>query len=324
MARLGKTEPLNRGADVNGRTAYTATWTQQLAIAGAYAACYELARYASFPHWILTGGLRLAFLLLMPPRFWPALLLGETLPSIENAVLNEPTFGMAWAAAAAVPMALLWIPLVRFMRRRWPLHGTDGNLRIGMLLSATLACAVVNAVATTGELQIALFTNPGTWPEISAPMYFWAYLLGGYLGALTLTPTILALHERFKAQGSVFTFAAVWRSPLLRDLMAWAVPVLGGLTWVALATDQETLLQVARLSLVLPVLALAWRHGWHGTAVGGMLASIALAVTGTEFIDPAVIRCQAVLALVISGTLLVGVKKAHLARQASPAARASR
>src|ERR1700754_237933 len=45
-------------------------WGQNLALAAAYSALYEVARYLSFPQWMLTSGLRLAFLLLLPTRFW--------------------------------------------------------------------------------------------------------------------------------------------------------------------------------------------------------------------------------------------------------------
>ncbi|MGF6492405.1 two-component system sensor histidine kinase UhpB [Luteibacter sp. 621] len=308
---------------MNGSTANRATWTQQFAIAAAYAACYELARYLSFSHWMLTAGLRLACLLLVPVRFWPALILGEALPAFENALLNEPQFGQAWALSAAVPMVLLWIPVVRPLRQRWPLFAADGTLRVGTLLTATLGCTVVNAVATCMTLEAALLSNIGAWPEISVGTYFWAYMLGGYLGALTLTPTVLALHERANAVAHV-SFAGVWRSKLARDLVAWTLPVCGGLAWMALATDDDLLRQIARLALLLPVFALALRHGWHGTAVGGMLASVALAATGTTLLDPAMIRCQAVLALCISGTLLIGSRVTRRATQAPPAARASR
>lgn len=308
---------------MNGSTANRATWAQQFAIAAAYAACYELARYFSTSHWALTAGLRLACLFLVPIRYWPALILGETLPSVENALLHESQFGAAWSLAAAVPMVLLWIPIVRPLRRRWSLRGPDGGLHVGVFLTATLGCAVVTAISTTLELQAALLSNPGAWPEISASAYFWAYLLGAYLGALTLTPTIVALDERIRATGAP-NLALLWRSPLVRDLVAWAVPMLGGLVWVALAADHDMLLQTARLALILPMFSLTLRHGWHGTAVGGMLASIALALTGADLLDPAMIRCQAVVALCISGALLIGARLRQRHTHASPAARANR
>jgi two-component system, NarL family, sensor histidine kinase UhpB len=307
---------------VNGSTAYKVSLGQQLAVAAAYAACYEVARYFSFSHWILTGGLRLACLLLMPPRFWPALVIGELLPSIENGLLHAADFGPWWALSAAVPLVLLWIPVVGPLRRRWPLRAADGSLQTSTLLLATLGTAAVGALATALELQAALLTYPDKWPDLSAFTGFWAYLIGGYLGALTLTPTLLALHERATKQR--VTWAGLWHSRLGRDLVGWALPVCGGLAWVALAADQELLRQVARMALLLPVIGLAFRHGWHGTAIGGFIASAALATTITALLDPAMIRCQAVLALGISGTLVISAWLPRRHAAASPAARASR
>jgi len=292
---------------VNGRAARWNAWGQHLAVAAAYAACYEVTRHVTFSHWILTAGLRLACLLLMPRRYWPALAAGEALPMIENAVLCMPQFGLAWAVSASVPMIVLCMAWVQPLRQRWSLYTADGQLRMGMVLAATLGCAVLTAVKTVVTLMTALLHSPEAWPDISVATYFWAYVLGAYLGALTLTPTILALRER--AGGDVqATGASLWGSPLLRDVVLWVVPVLFGLAWLALATQHDGLRQAARLALLLPVLVLAVRHGWHGTAIAGMGASIALAATGTALLDPAMIQCQVVLALFLSAALMVGAR----------------
>jgi len=308
---------------VNGSTAHRVTWVQLFALAAAYAAVYEFARYLTISHWMLTAGLRLACLFLLPIRYWPALILGEALPSFENALLNVSAFGGAWALAAAVPMVLLWIPVVRPLRQRWSLRTADGALRAGVVLAATLGCAAVTAVSTTMELEAALLSNPGAWPSISINDYFWAYLLGAYLGALTLTPTVLAIHERVTAVPR-FSLSLVWKSPLSRDLLAWILPICAGLAWVAMAASQDGLRQAARLALILPIFAAAIRHGWHGTALAGMAASVALAITGVTLLDPEMIRCQAVLALCISGTLLMGSRLPVRATLASPLTRVRR
>lgn len=90
--------------------------------------------------------------------------------------------------------------------------------------------------------------------------------------------------------------------------MLWALPVLILLAALTLDTTDELVHQVARLAMMLPVLGLALRHGWHGSAFGGMAASVALATTGTVLLDPAMIQCQVLLALFISGALLVGAR----------------
>lgn len=288
-------------------------WGHHLAIAAAYAAVYEVARHLSFPQWMATAGLRLACLLLMPVRYWPALAVGEGVPLIETAALCAPDLGAAWALSECVPMILLWMALLKPMRRRWSLHDARGRLRMAVILSAALGTAIITAVATLLTTLTAIIHSPtGAWPDPDTGWvgYLFAYLLGAYLGALTLTPAVLALRERYRALGSTpLTLRRVWRSALLRDVLGWVLPILAVMTWLAVRTHDDALRQAARIALIFPVLGLAWRHGWHGTAVGGMTASVALAATAPDLMaDPATLQVQAILALVLSGTLLVGVR----------------
>ncbi|HMH68966.1 MAG TPA: MASE1 domain-containing protein [Pinirhizobacter sp.] len=294
-------------------------WGQHIAIAAAYGVIYQVALYVSFPQFLLTTGLRLACLLLLPVRYWPAIAIGEGLPLVENAVLCAGRFGIPWAILASFPTVALWMPLLKPIRERWPLYDPDGRLRMPMILLATLGAAVITAAITTATLIAALLHSPGKWPEISPVDFFFAYVLGAYLGALTLTPMILALHERVRAlHDKTLSISVIWHSPLFRDVFWWVFPALASIAWLAATTHDDTLRQVARLALLWPVLGLAWRHGWHGTAVGGMGASLALAVTAKGLLDPATIQVQVFLAFALSGTLLMGTRKQTLRAEARP------
>lgn len=288
-------------------------WGHHLAIAAAYAAVYEVTRHLSFPQWMLTAGLRLACLLLMPVRYWPALALGEGVPLIETAALCVSDFGAAWAVSECVPMILLWMAVLEPVRRHWTLYDERGRLRMPLVLSTALCTAIITAVATLLTALTAIIHTPtGAWPDPGTGWggYLLAYMLAAYLGALTLTPSILALRERYLALGRApLTLERVWRSALLRDVLGWVLPLLTVMTCLAVHAHDDGLRQVARIALIFPVLGLAWRHGWHGTAVGGMTASVALAITAPGLLaDPATLQVQAILALVVSGTLLVGAR----------------
>lgn len=298
---------------MKGSTEHWNAWGHHIAIAAAYAAAYEVTRHVTFSHWILTAGLRLSCLLLMPPRYWPALALGEALPMLEHAIACAPQFGLGWAVADAVPMIVLCMACVKPLRDRWALQGLHAPSQMARVLTATLLCAILTAIKTLLTLLTALWASPSAWPETSLPLAFGAYVLGAYLGALTLTPVLVALHERAQRSERV-TVAAIWRSTLFRHSVTWALPALSGLVGLALATEDETIRCIARLAMGLPVLALAWRHGWHGAAVGGMGASIAQASTGGTLLDPAMIQAQVVLALVISAALLVRMREPSNAR----------
>jgi glucose-6-phosphate-specific signal transduction histidine kinase len=285
-------------------------WGRYVAVAGAYAACYELTRNVSFSHWMLPAGLRLACLFLVPRRYWIALAVGETLPIAEMAALHASAFGLLWAVIVSVPPIALMMPAVAWMRRRFGLFREDGQIHMGLIMAATMVCAVINGVANGAALANVSMADGSEAPAVTIPLFL-AWFLGAYLGALTLTPMILALRERMAAQaGGVVTFNAVWHSTLTRDALFVAVPALA-LLMVAASQLDGSALQSVRMAMAIPVVILTLRHGWHGTAMGGMLASIAQAATSFELRDPAMIQAQVVLAFVISTSLLFGVKVAR-------------
>lgn len=298
-------------------------WGRYIAVAGAYAACYELTRYFTFSHWVLTAGLRLSCLLLVPKRYWPALAIGETLPVAEMAILHASRFGALWAVVASVTPILLCMPVVAWLRSRTTLLRADGQINMGMVLFATLACALVTAADNSLVLATVVMGDGSPSPS-PTPALFLAWALGLYLGALTLTPSIIALRERLAAQPQgVVTLRAVWHSSLTRDALFIALPSLALLMCVASLTSDGAL-QCARIAMCVPVVVLTWRHGWHGTAIGGMLASIAMASTSFKLQDPAMIQAQVVLAFVVSTALLFGMRVArriaanHYVHEATP------
>lgn len=297
---------------MNGRTALNErtsavwyTWGQYAAVAGVYVAVYEIAYYLSFQQFLLTTGLRLACMLLLPSRFWPALAIGEAVPLVETAVFCAEKWGTLWAILASVPTVALWWPMLKPLRDRWALYDESGRLRMPVIIGATFGAALITATFSTLMLSAALAHAPGKWPSVSPVEFFFAYLLGAYMGALTLTPSILALRERFHGLKRPFQLAVIWRSRLLRDVLSWVVPALAVLACVAVVTDNENVRQIARLALLWPVVGLTSRHGWHGTAVGGMAASFALALTTSGQLDRAALTMQAVLVFVLSVTLLM-------------------
>lgn len=296
-------------------------WGRYLAVAGAYAACYELTRNISFSHWMLPAGLRLACLLLVPRRFWPALAVGEALPIAEMAALHATSFGVLWACMASVPPILACMPAMAWLRRRFTLLRPDGQINVGLILGATLVCAVVTAGANALVLSTVSMADGSPAPSITLPILL-AWVLGCYLGALTLTPLILAIRERIAAlPGGAVTWPALRDSPLLRDAALFVVPCLALLLLVSNGTsDDDSLLTCVRMGMAVPVILMTLRHGWHGAAVGGMLASVAQASTSFHLQDPAMIRAQVVLAFVASTALIFGVRVAQRLAAARAAA----
>lgn len=80
---------------------------RHVAAAVLYAVGYGLFRAVSFSHWMPIAGFRLVVLLLMPYRYWPALVLGEIVPLGYVAAECVDQFGLAWAALKTLPSSLL-------------------------------------------------------------------------------------------------------------------------------------------------------------------------------------------------------------------------
>lgn len=276
-----------------------------MAVAAVYAAVYRMAYQLSISHWELTVGLRLGCLLLVPTRLWPALALGEFLPSLETGLLHESTFGPAWALAVSVPPIVLCMAAMSPLRRWGSVRDVDGQVRIGYVITAAMCCALLSTARDMAVLLVALTSSPDAAVGANLITGFGVYSLGGYLGGLTVVPVMLALTDNL---GKLPSFAAFWRNSLIRDTYMWLIPVLAVLAWQANSAELPEARQLARLAMMLPMAGMAWRHRWHGTAMAGAGASVALVLTTHAVRDPAVMYCQVALALAISGGLLMGGK----------------
>lgn len=281
------------------------SWDSMVAVASAYAACYEITLYFSFSHWLLPAGLRLACLLLVPRRFWLALAVGETLPAAEHALIHLHQFGIGWTLSAGTPIIVLCMPVVALVQRRHTLFQPLGEFDIGRILALTAACAGITVCLNYLGLTAALSAAPDKWPEINVSTFSFAYFLGAYLGALALTPALLALRESFQGNTPV-DLAALARHPLVRDIVLIVLPMLVAMACIAPRLDGWQLF-ACRLVTLVPVVVLTLRRGWHGAALAGLLASIALAETSNATLDVPVIQVQIVLAVVLSGALWIGV-----------------
>lgn len=295
----------SRGRRVISMGERSISWVQLLSVAAAYSACYEIAYHLGDSHWSLTAGLRLACLLLLPQRFWPALALGEFLPLFEVAMLCLSKYGISWALVMSVPTVVLYMAWLKPMRQRWHIKEMNGAPRMGVLVFAALCAALTNAMKDTSAVWTLLASSTKAWPNVSLPVAFSTFMLGAYLGCLTLTPTVLAIFQRATVQEP--SLKAFWRSRFLRDCL-WVLPTIAVLMLSENSVTDDGLRQLCRFTMLLPVVLMTYRHGWHGTAIAGLIASAALAFTGHSTRDPAVIQCQVVFGAVISIGLLCARK----------------
>ncbi|WP_430390845.1 MASE1 domain-containing protein [Dyella sp. 20L07] len=286
---------------------------QQIAIALAYAGGYALLRDLSVSHWNLTSGLRVLCLLLVPYRYWPALIVGEALPLAYAGWSNHERFGWIWACAIAVPPMLLSAPLFAWCRRRMPLF-REGEIHVATMLVSILIGALVIALSSAGTFMLMRAPLGETLPVISSHIVL-TYFLGSYLGALTLVPAFLAWWS--VVSKAPIAWIDMVRSKFFVHCVTGVLPPLLLLMWMASTTHSDDILQIVRIAMFLPAAWMTLQHGWKGAAAAGALASVATQLTETVLRDPSVIQAQSLIAFAVSSLLMLGARLPRTEQRAS-------
>ncbi|HET6806859.1 MAG TPA: MASE1 domain-containing protein [Frateuria sp.] len=281
-------------------------WFRQLAVVAGYAVSYLLLREISFSHWVLFAGLRLCVLMLMPYRYWPALLLGELLPLSYISLSCLDQYGRMWSAVMLVPPIGLAMPIVHFCREQRRLFPARTITSINVLLLCSLLVSVVWTAADTTALILATLQTPYDY-RAAAGRYF----LGSYIGILTVVPLVLSVREELAGKSLRQAMAGVSESRLVLETVSLLLPALALLVWLASGVAGDAS-QAARMAMFLPVAWLSLRHGWRGAAVGGTAASIAVILTMPVVRDHETVQAEVFIAFTITTMLMLGARIAVL------------
>lgn len=284
-------------------------WVQQVAVAIAYALVSALLRQVSFAHWFPFAGLRLSALLLVPYRYWPALLVGETGPLVYTGVENSSQYGWLWGVSLMVPPMLFMMPVARWCRERRRIFPTKASTNINLLLLCTLVASVIWTAVDMATLALMRLPAGVILPDRKEIAGF--YFVGSFLGILTLAPLVLMVREELLGGGTHRLWSRLAESRLVMDAACLLLPSLALLVWLASGASGATS-QEARVAMFLPVVWLAVRHGWRGAAVGGAAASIAVVLTMPRHFDPDTLHAQVFVAFTITTMMLLGGRIAVL------------
>lgn len=275
-------------------------WWHHISVMAAYAAMDRVLYEMSSNNWVLTAGLRLSCLLLVSRRFWPAIIGAEWL-AIAGITLPVAAarYGLAWEMATLIPPSILCAPLVYMMQNHAPIFDRHGRINPTRLLVVALLCTVAGTLRSTITL-LALDMQDGS-PNMDVT---WdgtlEWILGGYLGTLTITPSVLAIRERLLDKAQPLTWSGLLRRSLLRDVLLFELPIVLAMLLATRFLIGGHNLTYFRVAMIAPVIVLGIRHGWHGTAIGGTVASFFLFATTLDHRDPSLISSQTALALAIS------------------------
>ncbi len=152
-----------------------------LALALLYAVACWGARHFSVDQFFLPAGIRVAALLLCPPRLWPYLVLGEYayFAQLRYPMIDE--YGMSWVilgSACLMPAVALIVHLHR---------KAMGSISESWLLSVAASAALIASALKLG-LSHALWPVPPSMPFYTNAALF---VLGDYIAILTVAPLAL-------------------------------------------------------------------------------------------------------------------------------------
>jgi two-component system, NarL family, sensor histidine kinase FusK len=298
-----------------GKDLWARPWVRQLAVVAAYGVASFFFRAFSVSGWEILAGLRLGALLLVPYRYWPALVVGESAYYIYLAVECAETWGMTWGLCTAPPPIIYVIPIVYWVREKWSPIGKS-SIFMGRFLGCALIVSAVLMVRS-----VVLFSLIKHLPKgylVDYPLFYGDYFIGSYLGILTVTP--LALFIYHVAEG------VPWRqlcrrlanNRLLFESACMVIPLMSFLFWVGVTSSSHTQArQIMQIATFLPVVWLALRHGWGGAAIGGSVASCAVFALTPTIHDYDTLRAEVIVSFAISTMLLMGERIAVLDRSAN-------
>ncbi len=276
---------------------------QGLVLAGLYAmACWGL-WHLSVDQFFLPAGLRVAALIVVPPRLWPYLLLGEYAYFAQLRAPMVGTYGLAWAVTGSAVLMPAVMGVVHLHR-----HMITARNELWLPSVAALASAVT--------CVLKLLSTHLLWPTPpDAPVLHQAtlYLIGDFTAILTLAPLALLWIRR----------GATVRWPQrLAPRTAAAACLLAGMGVAAGLLPAEAIPLRASLLLLmaLPAIALTVLHGWRGAAVAvpfwSGVTAFTMPTTGLPgSFDGTTYNWQQHLALYGTALLALGASLSHYRRK---------
>jgi len=278
----------------------------------AFAVGTSLFRTMIIPHWVLLCGFHLSVLLLVRYRYWPALLMGEAASLSYLSYAYAHQLGMAWAILNLVPSTLLVMPIAYLCREKWRLFPTRDTVNVGTLLAGSLLAA---CITTLNNLLLLLSTKASPqYGPIHYGQVLSHWVLGNYLGILTVVPLVLAVHQSARRYGWRALPIRTIESRLVLESAFLLIPAMLLLIWVGHAIPQAR--EIAQMAMFMPMVWLALRHGWMGAAIGGTAASFAVIALMPERSDLSTLQAEVVIAFAVTTMLLMGARIASLNQRA--------
>jgi signal transduction histidine kinase len=249
----GTSDTLRRAP--RAREALAAAWRSTPVLLLGYALAWASTYLVSDPVWYLPAGVRFAALWLSPARRWGWFAAAELVAGAALFAAGVLPGASAVVMATLVPCGAAALS-IRMLRPRGVYAAPESPARMGSTLAAML-------LAATLEAALRMVPADGAAPSPLAALHA---LIGAYNGMLALAPVAFQLFQPSSQRQD--------RRRLLLDLGRIVLPLLALLA-LMLWWRTSASLYAGGLAL-LPMMLMAFRHGWRGAAWTLSLTSIAL------------------------------------------------
>ena len=269
-----------------------------LALAVIYALACWGARQISLDQFYLPAGIRVAAVLLCPPRLWPYLILGEYAYFAQLRYSMVDKYGTAWvifASAFLMPIVALIVHLHRKM-----IAATTNVWLISVAASSAVAISLLNR-----SFSQFLWPTPPDNPFVATVA---RYAVGDFIGILTVAPLAL-LWVRRRSESD-------WAAGFFKPTgMALGLMMLLGVSAAFLPADSATARTSLQVLMALPAIALTCILGWRGAAIAVPTLNLIIGLTTPKpypsSFDPHAFTTQLIMAIAGVALLVLGSRITH-------------
>ncbi|MEA9580998.1 MASE1 domain-containing protein [Xanthomonas nasturtii] len=261
-----------------------------------YGLTFVMLWFCSIDQWYLPVGLRVITLLFRPYREWPFLLAGDAAAMLWLRVplALRQDYSLIWAYLSP----FLHAPMIAYVIWLARHHSRGQVYQVRWLIPFAIAVAFCNSLWSI--VINALLDGPATVNFLEFLLRYW---VGSYLGILMfLLPVMLWSPKQSQPI----------RAELPRDLGASVVAIVA-LFYMLNYTHDALPRNILMIALIGPAVLLTRRHGITGTALGTLLAMVALAISIPKvyqigFYDPNLFLIQLFHVLVSAALFIFGAR----------------
>ncbi|RUL70448.1 MASE1 domain-containing protein [Dyella choica] len=290
-----------------GKRWWANDWLLQLGVAVGYALLYlAIHPYFSTAHWPIHAGIRLACLLLVPYRYWPALFVGEALPNAYE-VLPCTDLGQAWIAFRCIPPFAVAMPIVWWCRTKFPPLPSKSEHVVD--IKALLTCILLVSLGTMAYSWTAASLAKTLHGPFAPLSWLVDFFLGPYLAIVSVVPWVLMAWIDSRPGQWREQLHKLLSSRLALDTAVLLIPSICLLAWLNQAGNDQTRL-IATIAMALPMAWLTLKHGWRAVAISGplVIASISISITPEEAPNSKLYTAMAFLTITVTSLFALGAR----------------